>query len=370
MKTVFNAIFFGVIVLVVAACGQEFQTRSAHLSSAVGVDETQGLPVHSDPAPQEVSKSPIDAKCSQLDFTGVDWPTQFSEIDNKKFAISLNISSSFEGGEDWKNLTGNFDGQGISLGLLQQNLGQGSLQPLLIDLFQNKKAVPKKYFNSNQLSAVTSMLETWGGIDIQASGEISLSSIDSTGRTYDYSELFEDTGALNALDEGYSEPFLIQAQTRNGKSVTWAQTFVLDKKGNVTPTWKASFQGMAMSSEYRSIQMKSAIPVYTKAYDYFKSFEFKELRGLFLMFDFVVQNGGFTLTHANQFKSWKKANPKATEEAKMRALLDIRLKSVRTQYREDVKSRKTTVILGTGIVHGERRNLPKEFCYVPTAPNK
>jgi hypothetical protein len=43
--------------------------------------------------------------------------------------LCLKISGSFENGApDYHGVTGNFDGQGISVGVLQWNAGQGSLQ--------------------------------------------------------------------------------------------------------------------------------------------------------------------------------------------------------------------------------------------------
>jgi hypothetical protein len=44
--------------------------------------------------------------------------------------LALEITAGFEGG-GFDNVAGNFDGQGISAGILQWNLGQGTLQPLL-----------------------------------------------------------------------------------------------------------------------------------------------------------------------------------------------------------------------------------------------
>lgn len=57
--------------------------------------------------------------------------------------ISLKIAAliySFEG-SSYTKLSGNFDGQGISYGLLQWNFGQGTLQPLLISMNTNHKEV-------------------------------------------------------------------------------------------------------------------------------------------------------------------------------------------------------------------------------------
>src|ERR1700677_1324186 len=75
--------------------------------------------------------------CSPLDFTNVTWSGQLSPFQEQGLELGLNISGSFEGAAGWANLTNNFDGQGLSMGLLNQNLGQGSLQPLLIEMENN-----------------------------------------------------------------------------------------------------------------------------------------------------------------------------------------------------------------------------------------
>jgi len=47
---------------------------------------------------------------------------------------AIGITGNFENpGDPFQGVTGNFDGQGISLGVLQWNIGQGSLPPLVIE---------------------------------------------------------------------------------------------------------------------------------------------------------------------------------------------------------------------------------------------
>jgi hypothetical protein len=49
--------------------------------------------------------------------------------------LCLNITGSFENGApNYSSVTGNFDGQGLSVGILQWNAGQGSLQSLLMNI--------------------------------------------------------------------------------------------------------------------------------------------------------------------------------------------------------------------------------------------
>lgn len=48
-------------------------------------------------------------------------------------ATALELTGHFEDdGEPWSAVSGNFDGMGVSLGVLQWNFGQGSLQPMII----------------------------------------------------------------------------------------------------------------------------------------------------------------------------------------------------------------------------------------------
>ena len=70
--------------------------------------------------------------CGRLSFQGISWPQTLPAKDRKSLATSLNLTGSYEGGQGWINITNNFDGMGMSLGLLQQNFGSGSLQPLLL----------------------------------------------------------------------------------------------------------------------------------------------------------------------------------------------------------------------------------------------
>jgi hypothetical protein len=58
-------------------------------------------------------------------------------LDDKSLLdLCLKVSGSFEngGGASYDALTGNFDGQGMSVGILQWNAGQGTLQQLLIEI--------------------------------------------------------------------------------------------------------------------------------------------------------------------------------------------------------------------------------------------
>jgi len=53
-------------------------------------------------------------------------------IDDDELKVLVNVTGTFESsGDPYVAVSGNFDGQGISCGVLQWNIGQGSLQPLV-----------------------------------------------------------------------------------------------------------------------------------------------------------------------------------------------------------------------------------------------
>jgi hypothetical protein len=193
------------------------------------------------------------------------------------------------------------------------------------------------------------------------------SKIDSNNFNED--ELFPQENSISDLDipdKNSDVSHKIEILSSSSNSVSWAIKNIYSDQGKTfIPRWKKSFQTLAVSSLYRGIQVQSSLPLLRKAQAYFQYFGFHEIRSLLLMYDFIVQNGGFTQTHKDQYISFIKATPNATETQKAQKLLAIRLTSVRPEYVKDVRSRKSTIILGTGTVHGRARNLAREYCFNP-----
>lgn len=354
--------FFLILVLTTACSQNGFQTVVIEPLAESNEQASQETPPEIEPEiPPEPSLPPLPEPflggiCSKLNFSDVIWPMALSSSEQKALALGLNITGSFEGRANWGNITNNFDGQGISLGLLQQNLGQGSLQPLLIKMFEGNYKALQTFFTSSDLLSMQNMLNTWN------SGELGLAAIKPPA-------LFSSESALSPLDIGFESesqqkalaPLLTE---KNTASVNWAVSTLYQSDGKTfIPRWKTSLSNMAVSAPYRSLQLEASLKVFDKAVGYFEYFKFTELRMLLMMFDYVTQNGGFNSTHKSEFESYAAANPNDTETQKALKLLEIRLKSVRPEYVEDVRSRKTTLINGTGRVHGSNRILETEYCY-------
>lgn len=342
--------------------------------SEPSLGELPSAPPSSDPSGEIGSpKTPTDPIarqiCSRLDLTDIRWPESLDDAQNKTLALGLNITGSFEGNRGWANITNNFDDQGMSLGLLQQNFGQGSLQPLLITMFEQHLDTMRSVFAPDHLGSLHAMLMDWMGGPLAPR---------SRGIPSIPSELFPDTEGLSPLDQGFDEsaadestgvgePLLhIMNTSANRQSVSWAvDTLFQDNGRTFVPSWKQGFQSLAVTAPYRTLQVHAAVAMFVRAIGYAESFGFTELRSVLTMYDYVVQNGGFNSTHRNLFQEYRSTNPNASETARLLKLLEIRLVSVRPQYRADVKARKTTIVNGRGTVHGAKRDLPKEYCYNP-----
>jgi len=89
------------------------------------------------------------------------FPDSLSSDDRTALVLALNISGSFEGADGWANLSDDFDGQGVSMGLLNQNLGQGSLQPMLLRLRGEHPEVLRAALGPERSASLLYMLEKW-----------------------------------------------------------------------------------------------------------------------------------------------------------------------------------------------------------------
>ncbi len=79
-----------------------------------------------------------------LDFVGIEYPQPFVyKFSKLEFEKALNVIANFEvSTSGWGGVTGNFDDQGISAGVLQWNFVQKSIYPLL-DAFIQKHGIEK-----------------------------------------------------------------------------------------------------------------------------------------------------------------------------------------------------------------------------------
>lgn len=347
------------LIFLLSACQKPFAVQS-HLAEENESSNIGNSPIGrpGDPGAVEV---PLDFNfCSRLDFKNLLWPANLQEQQRNSFALALNVTGSFEGNLTWSTLGNNSDGMGMSLGLLQQNLGSGTLQPLLIEMKTLHRSEFVNAFSTPHFQSIVDMLNTW-----QSSvGATSSESSESIKEKY----LFvPDEYSISELDEDHSlsqGDFTLNALSKNQSSVNWAIKTVYTGS-QFKSDWKMELSSLSSLAGYRQLQLKEALKYHERTLDYLVGFDFDQLRFYLLMYDFVIQNGGFKNSHWELYQEYRKKNPQATDEQRALKLIEIRLASVRPEFKEDVRSRKMTLLNGQGVVHGQSRKLSQEYCYQP-----
>lgn len=308
--------------------------------------------------PEEFSLSTEQTKlsfCSNLSFKGIHWSKTLSPLEQRSLSLALTISGGFEGGSGWKNITNNFDGMGLSAGLLNQTLGTESLQPLMAayaELYPNE--FKNLFSSSTRYKSVMSMLDAW-----------------KAATKWKPSDAFVALGTEKMSKDDFSnktEMVSAKMSTQASQSVNWAVKNLYTSSGSFQTVWKTELQKMLSTPVYVSYQVETARKYHLKAITYLKRVKIYDVRTYLLMFDFIVQNGSIT---EERFVEWEKKVKSAkltTIEDKLKALIDIRLRDTNPKWVADVKSRKYALATGKGLVHGTNYDFPKQNCFSKTDP--
>jgi hypothetical protein len=224
----------------------------------------------------------------------------------------LALSSSFETGtmppECFCGVTGDFDGQGISFGALQWNLGQGTLQPLLTDVFAEHTDLCRDIFH----------------------------------------EHFDVITALSSS----SRP----------EQLAFARSIQNLAKFRISEPWHGMLRQLGLTPEFQKIQATHARKIFAKAQSMCTEFGLTTERGVALMFDICVQNSSISAVVKAQILSDFASLPnKSDQVGRMRAIAMRRSAAVRAQFVADVRTRKLTIVDGEGTVHGIPYNLEEQF---------
>jgi len=229
----------------------------------------------------------------------------------------LALTGSFETGQlapgCFAAVAGNFDGQGMSFGALQWNFGQGTLQPLLQEMFDYDHDIALQIFG-------------------------------------------EDLNPLHKAIKDGTEA-----------SVSFAiGTILAPGSKSVSRTWKEKFRLLGLTHEFQVIETKAVAAYYAKAVKLCEEYELWTERGRALMFDIAVQNGGISEKIKNIIledvgKLAPDFPPEAFETAKMRIIAKRRAEAANPKYIEDVRTRKLCIAEGQGIVHGINYDLAGQF---------
>jgi hypothetical protein len=229
----------------------------------------------------------------------------------------LALTGSFETGQlaplCFAAVAGNFDGQGMSFGALQWNLGKGTLQPLLWQMFDDHKE---------------SCLRIFG----------------------------DDFEPLKKAMTGGKEA-----------SIAWA-VYMQTQRDSGTPwrIWKEKFRLLGLTRELQAIQTRAAADYYAKAVRLCEEYGLWTERGRALMFDIAVQNGGIpSSVKAIIFEDFETLDQRPAGEsfelARMRIIANRRAEAANPKWIEDVRKRKLCIAEGSGRVHGIEYDLEEQF---------
>jgi len=228
----------------------------------------------------------------------------------------LALTGSFETGaglpECFAGLSGDFDGQGISLGVLQWNLGQGSLQPLLQQMVDRHRPVLEGVFH-----------------------------------------------------EHFPE-FLAALLAPPAEQIAWARSIQDLRRFRVLEPWRGLLKALCRTPEFQAIQVRYAGRLHDRAVELCGEFGLTTERATALMFDILVQNGSISLLVKAQIQQdfaqlGPLDDPLAAEVAHMRIIASRRAAACRPEYLEDVRRRKLTIAEGQGMVHNIPYHLEQQF---------
>jgi hypothetical protein len=223
----------------------------------------------------------------------------------------LALTGSFETGlappDCFAGIAGDFDGQGLSLGACQWNLGQGSLQQLLGEMATLHAALVDKIFGA-RAAEFTSMLTA-----------------------------------------------------PRAQQLRWARS-IQDARHAIAGPWRAMFTELGRSPEFRAIQVQQAAEMFATARALSLAHGVMSERAVALMFDIRVQNGGIGETARRRIEHDYAQMPVGIDErAHLRAIANRRAEASHPRWIEDVRARKLVIANGEGVLHGRRYDLEADY---------
>lgn len=232
-------------------------------------------------------------------------------LEYRCLALTGSFETSAPPPDCFSGLAGHFDGQGISFGALQWNLGQNTLQPLLTDMLNGHRQVCERIFS----------------------------------------------GTLAELRKVLNEPV--------PRQLSWAAALQKAPRYTMREPWRQQFIALGATPEFQALQVRAAARIYRQARQLCSDYKLWSERAVALMFDICVQNGSIGAAVRTQilagFVGLPASDPSHTELRKMQIIAQRRAAAARPQFRMNVLRRKLTIAEGSGTVNGSLYNLEKDF---------
>ena len=280
----------------------------------VPVEESTTPPVAETPAPEEKEDSnkpepeetpePV-VKTAEPEPEQDPTPTSSSNLAESCLALVGTIETSKLPPECFASVIGDFDGQGMSFGALQWNLGQGTLQPLLKKMLDNHLDIVTKIFGAN-------------------------------------------TNLLRSVATG-----------KASSAMAFARSIQLGRYSKLVSPWDDMFNTLGLTKEFQEIEVEAASHIFDRATDMCESYGLKSKRGRALMFDICVQNG--SIRDSVKREIYRGHYTGIDEVSKMRLIANAIADNANPSYAEDVRARKLTIANGKGIIHQTKFDLAEQF---------
>ncbi len=256
----------------------------------------------------------VDAAAWGLFFPGqsIPPPSLWSEpLWKQCLALTARMETNQPLPECFTSLAGDFDGQGISFGALQWNLGQQTLQPLVQKMDRNHSTVLTRIFGAN-------------------------------------------AAALRAV-----------LRDSQAGQMAWARS-IQDAARRLHEPWRGQLKTLGRCAEYQEIQMLAAQEIFRRAEDQCAAYGVRSARARAVLFDIQVQNGGISRATRAAIRSVigllpHNADSRAAELARLRIIANRCADAASRRWREDVRARKRMIAEGDGAVHGTPFHLEEQY---------
>jgi peptidoglycan hydrolase-like protein with peptidoglycan-binding domain len=212
---------------------------------------------------------------------------------------ALQLTAAFEG-HDFTLAQGNFDGAGVTWGIIGFTLTHGSLSSVVLEVHRRKPALVEQAFGPRK------------------------------------DELLRICRATRAQQLAFADSISLGAS-----------------KARLAEPWRSAFRRFGELEDVQAVQTELADRGYFRpALETARALRLKSELGIALAFDVHVQNGSVTPRAREQIRRQLAEHP-VDEERDVRVIVANAVANQSLpQFREDVRSRKLTIATGAGIVHG------------------
>ena len=233
-------------------------------------------------------------------------PLLGAPLDYRCLALTGSFETTHQPPDCFSALAGDFDGQGISFGALQWNLGQGTLQGLLQDVFERHPTVCQKIFHEHFAT-------------IQSLGTATI-----------------------------SEQLAFARSVQNRRVVL--------------EPWQGMMKALGQTREFQEVHVAHVQDRFASALSLCQEYGLQSERAAALMFDIVTQNGGIgAIVKTQILTDFAALGGGDSEVEKMRVIAKRRSAVAKPAFAQDVLNRKLTIAEGHGTVHGLTYDLEDTF---------